>query len=203
MTTILVTGFGPFPGAPVNPTGPLVRALARAVRLPRVKLVPHLFETSYAAVDRDLPPLIAQHKPDMLLMFGLATRARLVRVETFARNVVGVTLDVSGKTLQRRTIVPGGPATRPLPVRGHDLLKALRAAQVPAMLSRDAGGYLCNYLCWRATEVAAAVDGPRVAAFIHVPPIRRTSRGLGRITHDDLVRGGAQLLVTLAAAARR
>ena len=26
---ILVTGFGPFPGAPKNPTGPLVRALVR------------------------------------------------------------------------------------------------------------------------------------------------------------------------------
>ncbi|HZD90599.1 MAG TPA: pyroglutamyl-peptidase I, partial [Pseudolabrys sp.] len=29
MTTILVTGFGPFPGAPFNPTVPLVRRLAR------------------------------------------------------------------------------------------------------------------------------------------------------------------------------
>ena len=27
--TILVTGFGPFPGAPFNPTGPLVKQLAR------------------------------------------------------------------------------------------------------------------------------------------------------------------------------
>ena len=29
MTTILVTGFGPFPGAPFNPTAPLVERLAR------------------------------------------------------------------------------------------------------------------------------------------------------------------------------
>ena len=28
--TILLTGFGPFPGAPFNPTGPLVTELARA-----------------------------------------------------------------------------------------------------------------------------------------------------------------------------
>ena len=32
MTTILITGFGPFPGAPVNPTTPLVRHLARLRR---------------------------------------------------------------------------------------------------------------------------------------------------------------------------
>ena len=30
--TILVTGFGPFPGAPFNPTGPLVERLARLRR---------------------------------------------------------------------------------------------------------------------------------------------------------------------------
>ena len=42
----------------------------------------HIFETSYAAVDRDLPKLLAQHKPDIVLMFGLAGRTPHVRVET-------------------------------------------------------------------------------------------------------------------------
>ena len=60
--TILVTGFGPFPGAPFNPTGPLVKRLARLRRpgLTHVQIVPHVFATSYAAVDRDLPRLIAR-----------------------------------------------------------------------------------------------------------------------------------------------
>ena len=76
--TILVTGFGPFPGAPFNPTGPLVERLARLRRLALAneKFVLHIFPTSYAAVDRDLPKLIARHRPDALLMFGLAPRAR-------------------------------------------------------------------------------------------------------------------------------
>ena len=203
MITVLVTGFGPFPGAPVNPTGPLGRALARAVRLPRVNIVAHVFETSYAAVDRELPDLLTTHRPDVLLMFGLATRARLLRVETLARNVVALVPDVTGQSLQRRTIVPGAPATRTMPAPARALLEALREAQVPATLSRDAGGYLCNYLCWRAAESAAAAGGPRLAAFIHVPPVRRESRGLRRVTHDDLVRGGAHLLAALAAPARR
>ena len=202
MTTILVTGFGPFPRAPVNPTGPLVRALTRSVRLPRVKIVAHVFETSYAAVDRELPALIAQHQPDILLMFGLATRARLLRVETLARNVVALLPDASGRTIRRRTIMPGAPATKALPVPARALLRALREAQVPATLSRDAGGYLCNYLCWRAAE-AAAQGGPRLAAFVHVPPVRRGSSRLKRIAHDDLVRGGSRLLAALATAARR
>ena len=60
--TILVTGFGPFPGAPFNPTGPLVERLARLRRpgLADMKIVAHVFPTSYAAVDRDLPKLDRQ-----------------------------------------------------------------------------------------------------------------------------------------------
>jgi pyroglutamyl-peptidase len=88
--TILVTGFGRFPGVPVNPTGPLVRNLARTVRLPCVKITAHVFETSYDTVDSELPKLIARHKPDVMLMFGLTTRTRLVRVEALARNVVAL-----------------------------------------------------------------------------------------------------------------
>ncbi|NWG26882.1 MAG: pyroglutamyl-peptidase I, partial [Pseudorhodoplanes sp.] len=76
---ILVTGFGPFPGAPSNPTMALVRHLARLRRpaLSDVRLVGHIFPTSYAAVDRELPALIRQHCPDAVVMFGLAARTRL------------------------------------------------------------------------------------------------------------------------------
>jgi len=62
LATILVTGFGPFPGAPRNPTGALVRTLSRH-RRSGLRIVSHVFETSYAAVDRDLPALIKQHRP--------------------------------------------------------------------------------------------------------------------------------------------
>ena len=51
---ILITGFGPFPGAPVNPTGPLIRALARALRKEHgLSVTTPTFRTTYAAVDRD------------------------------------------------------------------------------------------------------------------------------------------------------
>ncbi len=203
MTTILLTGFGPFPGAPVNPTGPLVRELVRTVRLPRVKMVAHVFETSYAAVDRELPELLVNHGPDILLMFGLATRTRLLRVEIVARNVVSVLPDVSGACLQRRTIVPGKPATMAMPAPTSALLKALREARVPATLSRDAGDYLCNYLCWRAADAVASQKGPRHAAFIHVPPIRRGAAAGLRLSAGDLTRAGGCLVATLAKAARR
>ena len=54
---ILITGFGPFPGAPYNPTQPLVARLARLRRpaLGEVELSSHIFPVTYTAVDRELP----------------------------------------------------------------------------------------------------------------------------------------------------
>ncbi len=206
MPVILVTGFGPFPGAPFNPTAPLVEWLAR-MRRPGpadVNIVAHVFPTSYAAVDRELPKLIAKHKPDALLMFGLAPRAKALRVETRARNAVALLPDASGAARTMK-IAPGGPSTVALPVPTMLLLAAARAARVPVARSHDAGRYLCNYLCWRGTEATTKPDGPRLAAFVHVPMTRRTPRPRRRKPHlsaEDLARAGARLVMVIAAAAR-
>ncbi len=204
--TILVTGFGPFPGAPFNPTGPLVTRLARLRRpsLADVKIVGYVFPTRYAAVDRDLPGLIARHKPDALLMFGLAPRARVLRIETRARNTMALLPDAGGGARAGK-IAPGGPSAIDLPAPTMQLQFAARAARVPVAGSHDAGRYLCNYLCWRGSEAAAKPGGPRLAAFVHVPMIRRKAQPRGGkryLSADDLARAGARLIKVIAAAAR-
>lgn len=206
--TILITGFGPFPGAPFNPTGPLIARLARLRRpaLADVQIVPHIFPTSYIAVDQELPKLIARHKPRVILMFGLAPRAKSLRIETRARNALALLPDVSGQSLRRDSILNGGPPALIVPAQTRHLLAAARAARVPVVLSHDAGRYLCNYLCWRAAEAVGKDHGPQVAAFVHVPIITRTVRPRTkphRFTLNDLTRAGSRILVSLAAAARR
>jgi len=206
--TVLVTGFGPFPGAPFNPTERLVTRLAR-LRRPATadaKIVSHIFTTSYAAVDEELPKLIAKHRPDALLMFGLATRTKTLRVETRARNSVLLIPDATGKTARRTVIRMGAPASCGLPGPTQKLLGVLRGAQVPVRPSRDAGRYLCNYLCWQAAE-ATRKKRPRLAAFIHVPQVRRGARPKRRdkaqLSIDDLIRAGACAMATIVAEARR
>ena len=206
--TIVVTGFGPFPGASFNPTGPLAQRVTRARRpaLADIKIVTHVFPTSYAAVDRELPALIAKHKPDALLMFGLAPRGRGLRVETRARNALALLPDAGGASLGRRAIAPGSPASMQLRTPARALLAALRGLEPRAVLSRDAGCYLCNYLCWRAAEMASADNGPRLATFIHIPPARRgprRKRDKALASLNDLTAAGARALVALVVAARR
>jgi pyroglutamyl-peptidase len=173
---ILITGFGPFPGAPFNPTEPLVRELARRRHPANVRRVGYVFRVSYEAVDRELPALLAREQPDALIMFGLAGRTRHLRVETLARNTLTRTVpDAGGKVPAAAIIAAGGPDALPLRAPAQKLVMAARSAGVQAARSRDAGSYLCNYLCWRAAE-GRGTGAPRLIAFIHVPRIFRPSR---------------------------
>jgi pyroglutamyl-peptidase len=206
VTTILITGFGRFPGAPFNPSGRLARSVAKRRRpaLADVRRFVHVFETRYAAVDRDLPKLLAKHKPDIILMFGVATRTPSVRIETHARNARLILFpDVNGYRPDERPIVHGKPA-----LAGHApfwrLLGAARAARVPARTSHDAGRYLCNYVYWRALE--ASRSGTPLAQFIHIPWVPIVKRRPGRkrrMTHAALARAGEAILLALLAAHRR
>ncbi|HEY7245399.1 MAG TPA: pyroglutamyl-peptidase I [Xanthobacteraceae bacterium] len=189
--TILITGFGPFPGAPFNPTGVLAEELVRR-RHPafiNVRRIAHVFQVSYDAVDRELPGLLASERPDALIMFGLATRSNHVRIETRARNTVARAVpDVAGNIPFWNSIRPGGPTALPLRTPAQRLLMAVRATGVPVAISHDAGDYLCNYLCWRAAE-AGASGSPRLMSFVHVPQVARSAirrLGRGRLSLDAL-----------------
>ncbi|MFZ5736113.1 MAG: pyroglutamyl-peptidase I, partial [Pseudomonadota bacterium] len=86
--------------------------------------------------------------------------------------------------------------------------RAARTTGLDARASRDAGRYLCNYLCWRGIEATQAPGGPRLAAFVHVPLISRdgTAWPGRRITAEHLVDAGEAMLlelVRLTRAARR
>jgi len=196
---ILVTGFGPFPGAPANPTGPLVRALARKRRPAKdgVTIKAHVFQTRYRTVDRALPRLLKTYKPDALIMFGLATRSRAIRVETLARNRISHHPDAGGFTRGPSRIDEAGPRTRAARAPNAALLRALVRSGLPARLSRNAGDYLCNYTLWHATCAAEDDDGPKLAAFIHVPPLS------ARITPERLVAAGEAIIEAASAALRR
>ena len=204
---VLITGFGPFPGAPFNPSARLAAALARRRRpaLTAVTRSTHVFETTYASVDRDLPVLLKQ-TPDIVLMFGLAGRARELCIEARARNAVSLLFpDASGRQPPQRVIARGEPPA----LRGSAplarLLGAVRGARVSVRLSRDAGNYLCNYAYWRALE---RTRGGRVLVqFVHIPPLRSSPKlrkgGDPGITFPRLVAAAERLLIALIAARRR
>lgn len=183
---ILVAGFGSFPGAPINPTVALIAALKRRRRpaLAAARIAEHVFATRYAAVDEDLPALLAREKPDAVVLFGVVRKAKRLRIELLARNRASMLLpDAGGAKPNRATIASGAPAFRSGRLPLARLLGACRSAGVPATVSRNAGTYLCNYAYWRALEAAERPGGPRLVVFVHIPrpqSLRPRRRGSGR-----------------------
>jgi pyroglutamyl-peptidase len=205
---ILVTGFGPFPGAPWNPTQPLLARLAKLRRpaFTDVDFSSHIFPVTYKAVDRELPQLLKKYRPQALLMFGLAARTAHVRVETRARNAVTMLWPDAAQTRSRTGSIGLGPDATMFGPHTVKLLRAARATGIDARASRDAGAYLCNYLSWRAIESVATDDNLRLAAFVHIPLVARDGasvrKGVSRITLEELVAAGEAMLLEMVRQAR-
>jgi len=204
MIRILITGFGPFPGAPANPSLHLARHAARIrrMRFHGVQRILRLLPTTWAMLD-EMPAILAQTKPDAVLMFGVAGRRRKVTPELRAVNRQSpLKPDAIGRFAGARARQPGQPFARRTPIDALRLQKAIQAVQAPSEVSRDAGDYLCNALSW----VVLGSGLPSI--FVHVPRPRRMLRRRGhekrpRPTMRTLERAAEAALAFVALEARR
>ncbi len=204
---ILVTGFSVFPGAPVNPTESLIRALREdPALLPPGEVRLEVLPVEYGAVPGLLETLGAEFRPNVAVHFGLSARASGFTLERLARNEIAADrVDNSGAQPAATCIANGaGHLASTLPL---DAIHAgLTAANLPVAWSDDAGGYLCNYIFYLSRSPHFSGFSPEISGFVHVPPLRETEPGNPHaMPLADLVRG-AQLIVASSAkawAARR
>lgn len=181
---ILFTGFGPFPGAPTNPSATLARALARLSRpaLAGTRRVVRILPTRWdvvAALPRDFDALA----PDIVLMIGLAARRKQVCIEGLGRNHTRLLPDASGRRPEGPSLAPGDAASFRCTAKPAPLLAALRRNGVPTRLSSDAGGYVCNALSYHAYGWATSKRSLPLAVFVHIPrPRRRGPLSTGHLT---------------------
>lgn len=168
---LLVTGFGPFPSMPRNPSGRAAKAVARSPRWRLAGIEAHalVLTTAYGALDAELGPALAE-RTSAVLMVGVAGRSKRIRVERQATDRRSILFpDVEGHAPDRVT-GSGRRRSRRIPVAPKKLLRALRKQNLPSRLSHDAGRYLCNASFFRALGAGMPV------AFIHIPKPLRPSR---------------------------
>ena len=172
MSRLLITGFGPFPTVPDNPSARLARRLAASPHLRRILgHTPHclVLDTRYDALDTGLAPALARG-PRAVLMIGVASRRSRVCVETRAVNRVSRLFpDASGAVGGSLAFDSDGPPQR-WSAAAAQVRVALRRAGLDAAASRDAGRYLCNASYYRVLATG------RPALFLHIPMPPRTRR---------------------------
>lgn len=205
---LLITGFGPFPGVPRNPSAALAQRLAASGRLQRsgVRTGALVLPTRYEAIDRSLRPALLRLAPRAVLLLGVAARRTFICLERQALNRASRLIpDAGGRMASRLTLETGAAGIRRASFGLPPLLAAMRAAGLPARLSSHAGFYLCNAVYFAVLGDAGLAKGRAPVVFVHIPMPKVGTRPKGRDrrpTLDAMERGLAALARRLAVTAR-
>jgi len=166
---ILLTGFEPFDGDTVNPSGEVAKLLdgkvigdcvVRSVILP----VQHEAARAVVAPRLEVPGLVA------VVHLGLAGGRARISLERVAVNVMDYSRsDAHGQVLRDVACVESGRAAyfSTLPLR--EILAALTAEGIPAMISNTAGTYLCNDISYTTLHAVGERARAIRIGFIHLP----------------------------------
>lgn len=166
-TTVLLTGFEPFGGDAVNPSGDAVRRVAASWTGPE-RLVTAILPVTFAGSATALDDLLAEHDPDVVVATGLAGGRRAIGIERVAVNIADARIpDNDGEQPIDEPSAPGEDAAAfaSLPVKA--IARAVSATGIPCEVSLSAGTFVCNHVFFHAA-VWGARRGRR-AGFVHVP----------------------------------
>lgn len=169
--TVLITGFGPFPGVSINATSTLAPSVASAAR----KVFPDI-DFNYAVLPTDwtgarslLDELKSQLSPEVSLHFGVSDSAQGFVIETTAKNICKSMEDAAGRLPKYETLYNDDSDQRLSTFPSDTIISELRKSGLPAEHSQDAGGYLCNAVLYQSLRFDEDHTNHGCTGFIHVP----------------------------------
>lgn len=183
---LLITGFDPFGGQPVNPSWEAVRRLPNEIgdyTLTKLR-IPTVFGAAAQAVLKTAQSV----QPDVILSIGQAGGRSAVTPEVVGLNLreAGIP-DNAGNQPSARPVVEGAPAAYFATVPVREMVRAINAAGLPGALSYSAGVYVCNDVLYTLLH---HFDGtPTRVGFIHVPFLpEQAQNGQPSLTLDQMTR---------------
>jgi len=185
--TILLTGFGPFPGVPDNATALLVPRLAQAATtlFSSHQVIGEILPTEWARAPARLRSLINDRGVVLTLHFGVSQGARGFQLELVSRNLQTSVNDAAGKLPASGRVVASGPDLLASTVPAERIAGRLLGLGYPCATSDNAGAYLCNALLYHSLAAARELDDPHLAGFVHVPASLMGHGADGQDPHPD------------------
>lgn len=177
--SILLTGFGPFPGIEVNASARLAGLLARRARRrwPHARVTSAILPTEWRRGPDRLAVLWRDVSPDVVLHFGVSSKAVGLDIEIVGRNLCADHDDACGERPSSPRHAEDGPATCASTLPAREIVAALAARGIPGCISDDAGTYLCNAILYRSLRHAASP--PTTPNTATTPPPARRHLGAG------------------------
>lgn len=171
--SLLLTGFEPFGGGTINPSGELARRLdgieiagARVVG----RALPVSFERLPSLIAALVDEMVARAGTAALLGMGLAGGEPAIRLEQIAINRAhSETADNDGVAPVNQPLERDGPAARIATLELEPIVADLRGAAIPARLSFHAGTHCCNLWLYHALGALERAGKRIPCGFIHLP----------------------------------
>lgn len=186
---LLVTGFGAFPGVPVNASERLVGAWRHdrpdwPFDDMRFEVLPTCYEIAGARISQ----LLREFQPDLALLLGVATTSGTIRLERFALNIDDSPApDEAGALRRGLVIAPDGPQALKTPIDLDGLRAALIQEGIDAEISNHAGSYVCNHTYYSALLAASRLDWHCEVMFVHTPGIHQIATDQERAAMTDAI----------------
>jgi len=162
---LLMTGFEPFCGERINPSGELLKFFAHDPRVETL-LLPVSYQRSVEALETELQ----NKKYDFVLLCGQAGGRKHICFERVAINYIDADkADEDGKLFLETKINPQGKAAylSELPLR--QWMTELRAKGFNVEISNSAGAFVCNHIYYRMLEHFQSNHPKTSVLFLHVP----------------------------------
>lgn len=169
MKKVLVTGFDPFGGEPVNPALEAVKQLDGkeiAGSLVVTKEIPTVFGKAITTLEE----AIEEIQPDLVICVGQAGGRPVLTPERVAINVNDARIsDNDHNQPIDEEIVPGGPVGywSTLPVKA--MVKKMNDSGIPASVSNTAGTFVCNHIFYGLMHYLDSIGNSIRGGFIHIP----------------------------------
>ncbi|MEG6590265.1 pyroglutamyl-peptidase I [Paenibacillus barengoltzii] len=192
MKKLLLTGFEPFGGEPINPAVEAMRRLQGRV-IGSFEIVGLELPTVFGQSTERLLAAVQQHEPEVVIALGQAGGREGISFERVAVNLNDANIaDNAGNQPVDEPVVPEGPAAywTTLPVKR--MVDRLRDEGIPASISLSAGTFVCNHLFYGLMHHLAVTGKPIRGGFIHVPYLPEQAErhpGAPSMTLDQLVTG--------------
>ena len=165
---ILVTGFDPFGGEPINPAIESVKRLPDNIAGAEIiKLeIPTVRKKSLEKIEKD----INEHNPDVILSIWQAGVRFYIYIERVGINIDDFRIpDNEGNQIIDEPVFPDGENSYfvKLPVKA--MVQNVQKNNIPASVSYTAGTFVCNHVLYGVLYLIEKKYKGKKSGFIHIP----------------------------------
>ena len=188
---ILVTGFDPFGGEPINPAIESVKKLPDNIAGAEIiKLeIPTVRKKSLEKIEK----AINEHNPDVILSIGQAGGRFDISIERVGINLDDFRIpDNEGNQIIDEPVFPDGENSYfvKLPVKA--MVQNVQKNNIPASVSYTAGTFVCNHVLYGVLYLIEKKYKGKKSGFIHIPFLPQQvidKRNMPSMELNTIVRG--------------